>query len=349
MPFESNSRSRRAGFTLIELTVVMGVICILAALLMPAVQAARESARRAGCLNNLRQLGLALASYEASNQCYPIALTTTLSRRDATGMARVTYWGDYSVHVRLLPGLGEVPLYNAINFAVGTCPPVTIFGPPLQPHELAANAANATAIGSGVSAFLCPSDGGAFAGAGVNYRGNVGVGMMPSTGFIHQDSGNGFFGEVDGTSAAQIADGLSHTAAFGERLRGSGAHPMDGERDVWSMRAGLVGNADNLIVACRISARPDYDRDGFAGSGNSWFWQGRDRTFYNHAQAPNGPVPDCLHGGTRPPYGMTTARSLHPGVVNALMADGSTRIVAETIAQAVWRGLGTRNGGELVD
>ena len=78
-------------------------------------------------------------------------------------------------------------------------------------------------------------------------------------------------------------------------------------------------------------------------------WEGLDRSFYPHAQVPNGIVPDCLQGALKTPPGVSTARSHHFGGVNALMGDGSVRFVAETIAQAVWRGLGTRNGRELVD
>jgi hypothetical protein len=197
--------------------------------------------------------------------------------------------------------------------------------------------------------FLCPADGGPFSESGNNYRGNVGVGMYAWTSALHPDSGNGFFSEMADTRDAQIVDGLSHTIAFSERLRGSGRVPGSPERDAWPMRTGVLYDADDLILACKISARSEYAAQAFTSSGDSWFWQGRDRTFYNHAQTPDGKVPDCLHGYVRPPLGMCTARSQHRGGVNCLLGDGATRVVSESVTQPVWRALGTRNGSELVE
>lgn len=339
---------RRAGFTVIELVVVTGMICILVALLLPAILAARGAARDARCKSNLRQIGLALNSYAAGHLAFPVASTTALGRPSADGFYAVVYNGQYSIHARLLPGLDQGPLYASINFSVGTVPS-PVFGPAILEQERGArNDVNLTAMRTQVDVFLCPADGGPFE-SGVNYRGNVGVGMYPSTSFIHPDSGNGFFGELSCTREAQVIDGLSHTVAFSERNRGSGAHPMKPERDLWSMRGGVLGTGDDLLTACRISARTNRDPFGFAHAGDSWFWLGRDRTFYNHAQAPNGTIPDCLHGSSLPAFGMATARSHHGPRVNALMGDGSVRSVADSISIQVWRGLGTRNGGELVD
>jgi prepilin-type N-terminal cleavage/methylation domain-containing protein/prepilin-type processing-associated H-X9-DG protein len=341
--------ANRGAFTLIEVLVVMGIMSILIALLLPAVQSAREAARRARCQNNLHQLGLALHAYHDSNHCFPPSNMTVLGPRDSQGLHPVIYMGEFSAHVRLLPGLDQVALFNAINFAVGTIQPESIGFPPLSSHDLAMNAVNSTVSRAGLAVFLCPSDGGPFESGGNSYRGNVGVGGEAAPSFIHPDSGNGLLGEMRETSAAQVPDGLSHTVAFSERVRGSGNLPMSPERDVWGMSTGLVGTADDLLIACRISARSQPQMVGYTRSGDGWFWRGRDRTLYNHAQVPNGIIPDCLHGGVKPPYGMATARSFHPGGVNAVMADGSVRFVAETIDQWVWRGLGTRNGWELID
>ena len=87
----------------------------------------------------------------------------------------------------------------------------------------------------------------------------------------------------------------------------------------------------------------------FRSGGLWWFWTGKDQTLYTHTQPPNGRIVDCLTSGQQPPSGMVTARSMHPGGVNALMGDGSVRFVSDSIDPAVWRGLGTRNGAELVD
>ena len=102
------------------------------------------------------------------------------------------------------------------------------------------------------------------------------------------------------------------------------------------------------MKVCALSAADRSDSNSVE-SGHWWFWTGREQTTYTHAQVPNGRVPDCLYGSRRPALGMTTARSWHRGGVNLLLVDGSTRFVAETISPAVWIGLGTRNGNELVD
>ncbi len=227
---------------------------------------------------------------------------------------------------------------------------MTIAYPPPEPDELRAAAIHTTALSASIALFLCPSDAGApFEDGGTNYRGNSGVGGYPARSYLHPDSGNGLLQELGLIRPAQVVDGLSHTAAFSERLRGSGGQPLKPDRDYWVIRTGIYGTADDGLMACRIAARPFFDDDGFRLAGDHWFWEGLDRTFYTHAQAPNGIIPDCLQGALKTPTGVSTARSQHPGGVNVLMADASVRFVGETITQAVWRGLGTRNGGELVD
>jgi prepilin-type N-terminal cleavage/methylation domain-containing protein/prepilin-type processing-associated H-X9-DG protein len=336
------------GFTLVELLVVMGILSILLALLLPAVQSAREVARRARCLSNLRQIGLALHGYESDYQCYPVCNTNKLiPSRNHPGSAEVLYGGTFSIHVRLLPYLGLREVYNAINLAAGT-EPLETFGVLPTPTVLALFATNATAIGVRVDTFLCPSDGGPFAETGTNYRGNVGLGPHPSLWAEYRDSGNGMFKEIHLSRPSYVTDGLSHTAAFSERLRGSGrAGTPVAERDFWEMPSD-VASADQLLLGCQIAARPGAGST-FTMGGRWWFWLGRERTLYTHTQVPNGRVPDCLLTNAITAPGMATARSWHLGGVNVLMGDGSTRFVIETIDLSVWRGLGTRNGGELVD
>jgi len=320
--------------------VVIGVVCVLIGMFLPAVQSSREAARRLQCQNNLHQIGLALHSYHASNNCFP----------PATTMGRLTdgslYGGLYSVHARLLPDLDLVPLYNAINFQTGTWPTDTYLVA-TNGLQLRLDSVNRTAFGTSVGTFLCPTDGGSFSSTGNNYRGNTGVGPSFSQWAENPDSGNGVFPEIGMVSAARIPDGLSHTVAFSERLRGSGGPKLDPERDIFR-HSGVANTGDQILTACRIAARPS-NGDGFVYSGRWWFWTGRERSLYSHAQVPNGSVPDCTYGGMTPMIDMVTARSRHPGGVNALMADGAGRFIPDSVAQEVWRGLGTRNGRELVD
>ena len=342
----SHERNRPA-FTLIELLACVGIISVLTALILPAAQAAREAARRAACQNNLRQIGLSLQNYHDVHECYPQCYTSKVVPSADPGLAIWLYEGEYSIQTRLLPYLGLGPSYNAINFSVGATPP-DVFEASLTPEGEVLLAINATASGVRVATFLCPSDGGPFGEPGNNYRANVGVGPAYLPSAECRDSGNGLFMEIGLTRASYVTDGLSHTASFSERLRGSGRNaPPSPERDYWPM-PWYVRSADGLIRGCQVTARPGAVRN-YTRSGRSWFWPGRDRTHYTHTQQPNGPVPDCILPKGIVPLGMATARSWHPGGVNLLLGDGSTRFVGETIDLSVWRGLGTRNGGELVD
>jgi len=268
----------------------------------------------------------------------------------------IYYHGMYSIHVRLLPYLDQAVLFDAINFMVPAYPepPDPFTGMPLS--ELSGlmvgwNAMNQTTRFTGIGLFLCPSDAGAFTETGNNYRGNTGVGCCPHPTAVYPDSGNGLFPEIDIVSAARVTDGLSHTAAFSERLRGTGrSATLAPARDFfpWAGDASAppTSTADDLLRRCRHNARPSKRR--FVESGRWWFWTGRERTLYNHAQPPNGLVPDCI-GGAFMANGMATARSWHPGGVGVLMGDGSARFVRDSVSVEVWRALGTRDGREVVD
>ncbi len=344
------ARFNRRGFTLIELLVVVGVVSLLMALLLPAVQSAREAARRAQCQNNLHQIGIALQGYETDYQCFPVCCTNFDVPTNIPGVMIPVYTGEFAIHTRLLPYLELRPVYHAINFAAGTTP-LDGFAYAITPEWRSLVSINATALSVRVGTFLCPSDPGPFAETGTNYRGNVGLGPAWGTTAEYRDSDNGLFIQCVWNGLlrpASVTDGLSHTAAFSERLRGSGqtGSPTP-ERDFWPMSRHIV-SADQLLLGCQVAARPGATPT-FTSGGRWWFWQGREWTEYTHTQQPNGRVPDCLFPHMVSAIGMATARSWHLGGVNALMADGSTRFAMETIDRSIWRGLGTRNGGELVD
>ncbi len=337
-PCLNRDRRRRSGFTLIELLVVMGVIGLLVGLLLPAVQQAREAARRMKCASNLRQIGLAVHGYHNDNNALPPSNSNRLI---------IPYYGHFSVQARVLPYLGERALYNSINFTVGTVPPSSM-GIPNRPEWAGRIALQRTVFETAVDLFVCPSDSGQFEAGGSNYRGNTGVGPDAHSAAEFPDSGNGLFPEAERVTFARVRDGLAHTAAFSERVRGTN-NPIgmpDPTRDYYARTVGVY-TADQSLAACRAAAREG--RSGYTEGGRYWFWTGRERTLYNHGQVPNGRVPDCLGPGGITALGLATARSGHPGVVNVLMGDNSVRAVGESIDQAVWRGLGSRSGGELVD
>src|SRR5258707_757875 len=135
-PVRSDRRARSGAFTLIELLVVIAIIAVLIALLLPAVQAAREAARRAQCVNNLKQLGIAMHNYHSSVNSLP--------------WGDGPWWIEWSAHTLLLPYMEQAPIYNAINFS-DTQP----FGQTPMPVN---NPANSTATYTVISGFNCPSD-----------------------------------------------------------------------------------------------------------------------------------------------------------------------------------------------
>jgi len=332
------------GFTLIELLVALGIVGILVALLLPAIQFSRESARRTACANHLRELALGMNGYHETFGSFPSAACVSETPRNGI------YFGLYSIHVRVLPFLEKVTLFNSINFAVGTWPPDT-FKVGAKDMTGGMNLLNQTAASTSIGLFLCPSDDGAFSDTGNNYRGNAGLGPSFSTFSKTPDSGNGIFPEAETVSAAQVTDGLSQTMALSERVRGSNrgtGQNVDPERDVFP-RLAPAQTADELVKACLISGRTTPAAEGFTTSGRYWFWTGRERTLYVHAQTPNGSVPDCTYGGVTPAIDMVTARSRHPGGVQAALADGSVRFIRSSIALPVWRAYGTRNGSDRVE
>jgi prepilin-type processing-associated H-X9-DG protein len=292
------------------------------------------------CANNLRQVGLALQRYIADFDCVPPSCTTTVD----PVLEKVHYRGMYSVHTRLLPYLELNVLYHEINYGTGTCPPDTWKWGSKSDQERWMLAQNTTAARSKVVGFLCPSDA-ARLEPGCNYRINEGVGPWHLRTLRYHDSGNGLFEGFQVVGPSYVPDGMSHTAAWGERLLGSG----DPERGVPARDAyekhGPAYDADQLLLQCRAAGVKL--NDTYPWMGRWWFWAGRERTHYTHAQTPNGTIPDCLTPTCETAPGMATARSHHPGGVNVGMADGSVRFVSSTIGTAAWRAMGTRNGGEI--
>lgn len=336
----------RPGFTLIEALVTMGILSLAAALILPAVQQAREAARRARCGNNLRQMGLALHAYHESNGCFPIICTSGYDYHEK----HFTSVGFFSIQTRLLPYLEARALYDGINFTVGAIPPKT-YGVWLNREFRALNAPNVTVSGISIATFVCPSDVVPPGVVGSNYRANMGNGHWHLTTTEFPDSGNGIFEVLRVTSAARVPDGLSHTAAFSERLIGTGADgrtPFDPRRDLYGAIT-WVYTADQLLRSCQAATLARPLNRGYGLAGYWWFWFGLEQTAYTHTQAPNGPVPDCLMPGMVTPPGMMTARGRHSQGVNLVMGDGSLRFMTSSIAQPVWRAFGSRNGGELID
>lgn len=330
----------RAGFTLIETLVVVAIIGILAGLTLMAVQSARESARRVRCAANLRQIGLAMLHYQAATGVFPTAMAEADDRtQDGPGpWPRLFY---YSPFVRILPALEQRPLFDSIN---------------LQLPQAAISPENATAAAATIDVFLCPSDGAAAPGGTgpMNYRACTGAGYYPF-GAPGRPGEAGLFEAERWVRPAEVRDGLSTTAMVSEKLLGGGdPGGWDRRRDFWY--AGIQNDPTNplptaaVVAACGAGPpRPAF----FSKAGATWFIDGFENTYYNHAMPPNASTPDCstfdaFDGpGKGAGSGAFAARSFHGGV-NFVAADGSVHRAGDGIDPTVWRALSTRAGGDVV-
>ncbi len=312
-------RFDRRGFTLIELLVAIGVIGLLLALLLPAVQAAREAARRTQCLSNLRQMGIALSMYESVHAMFPPG-------QPYTGKT----WSSNKIsgHSQLLPHLDLVPLYNSINMSFVQDDRPTF--PSMENH---------TARNTTVSVFLCPSD--AEARRRNNYRFNQGR-LIGRVGRPWE--GPFAFGILP--RVATMRDGLASTAFMSERVAGTfEVGRADRARDAKvPIKRGTPYLTDEEFIGHCLDSPPRFWEHT---SGRYWFYHDLHHTTYNHNGTPNDPRPTCS-GGIESSLGLHPPRSFHPGLVHVLRGDGSVTPINDSIAGTVWISLGTPDGGEII-
>jgi prepilin-type N-terminal cleavage/methylation domain-containing protein len=341
-------RKLRSGFTLIELLVVIAIIAVLIALLLPAVQSAREAARRAQCLNNLKQIGIAIANYESGFRLYPFGkgLAYTGIVPGAAGYAR---WSGLS---QLLIFIEQGNLFNSINFNLPPETPGMAGAVPFMPAYEDPNRENMTACLTQVATFLCPSDGPPIPTwpGGTNYQSNQQTWAcdlsenFPST-TAPTEVPRGIFYYNSSTRVANVTDGLSNTAYFSEKIRGTGAPNPKTDLLVFANQT----SQDATYLACTqlnvLTAPPLTSREGM-----SWVMGEMCCTLYNHVAPPN--QTSCAapnYPGNMANMAMQVPpSSLHPGGVNVLMGDASSRFVKNSVDLQTWRNLGTRNGGEIV-
>ena len=336
----SRPRRNHTGFTLIELLVVIAIIAILIALLLPAVQQAREAARRTQCKNNLKQIGLALHNYLDVFTAFPP--TFCVGFGDG---------GEWSLPARLLPYAEQGPMYNTIDFSrdYNQTSPAFPFGVKALRVPL----------------LLCPSDPNdrqRVNGAGqpehypLCYTGNLGTWFVfdPATGQM----GNGAFGPNSRTSDRDFTDGMSNTLGFAE-VKAFTPYARNGA----ALGASLPVPANVAEVCTYVAGAAENQAD----SGHTEWADGRSHhvgftttlTPNTAVLCTNGPHgiqdldfnsqrEDNPEGTTNRTYAVVTSRSWHEGIVQVLLMDGSARAVSENINLQTWRDLGSRDDGRPI-
>jgi len=346
------STTPRRGFTLIELLVVIAIIAVLIALLLPAVQSAREAARRSQCLNNLKQVGIGLHNYHSTHETFPLG--ASLNPYDAT--AAPTSWNCWSAQALLLGYMEQAPIYNAINFNFA----------PEWGGTMAYNI-NSTAANTVIKTFLCPSDDGAGKDGYINsYVASQGT---TTYGYPFDDNDYNLYHKSTGVFAYQksysisgVKDGSSNTIAYSEALvNDPGNEPFLGKA------TGNAGSGANLnldvkaVGMARLQADLDACNTKFAspggvggGPGTRWSCGAMGYTMFNTVVPPNGGGKvkwsacrmGCCAQAQHADY--VNATSGHPGGVNALFADGSVKFIKDSISMPTWWAIGTRAGREVV-
>jgi prepilin-type N-terminal cleavage/methylation domain-containing protein/prepilin-type processing-associated H-X9-DG protein len=325
----------KKGFTLIELLVVIAILGILIALLLPAVQKAREAANRIKCTSNLKQLGLAMHQYHDVEGMFPPGLEQKVGPNYPKVPADLFRW---SVHSKLLPYVEQTNISNSLD----------LLDPLFTDYNLTVDSQNVLGVSQTVKLFLCPSDWGIPFVPVVFGQPDPKFGPTNYVACIGSGANGGPRINADGicftdskVRISDITDGTSNTALMSEGLLGMGGNELPQPptpSQLPRVYAYLYTNQPLTPSLCQGTT-------DWATNGQSKWADGEVYcTLYDHGYPPNSSQWDCV--GLQ--YNWKAARSNHPGGVNLLLADGSVRFVGNSVDLNTWHALGSRAGGETL-
>ena len=305
-----SSNRHPAGFTLVELLVVIAIVGVLVALLLPAVQAAREASRRSSCVNNLKQLGVALQSFHSAQRRFP----------PGRGGPAPTV---FSPQAYLLPYVEEGSLQGQIDF-MSAPTDLVIAGKSYSGN------ANKNAASQVVRVLMCPSDEaeGRVSGStfgGTNYVANAGSGTLNNGSLTKAD---GVFYITSKVDFRMITDGSTYTVAFSERQLGNGLPQPATSRDNVQL---VIWELNNSMPFGPTPCEAPVSSSGswYSQRSAKWILGNYGNTLYNHYYLPNAPQWDCMNLPQQ--MALMTARSSHVGGVNVSFCDGSVRFVDDEV------------------